>query len=507
MTTIATLSITITTLLVLLWCQTAPDGSRAPFGSILSILSTPAPQHELFGIRGFASDVEVAFIDIHFDQTRDEQSIPLVQGLGSNMAPFTTFQLASAPMTNSSLSPEAYISKHVGTRHRVTAKIPQITRPVDASHMIFGLSTSLGRIPETIRNLKHWAAHTNARFLIVVAPHNPAASSPAEPTIPEAEALFAAAGIPHVTFLETADDWIDAYIGLIAPLHAAVEPGLTRWVAWIDDDTFFPRLSALTAALDSRFDPSRPQYVGQLSEYFPHTAGGGMIAFGGAGIFVSVPLLEQIAPHAGVCYKHRRKGAYTGGDFRLADCIHRYTATKLSVLQGLSQLSLKGDASGFYEAEREQPLSVHHWKSWHHVDVPGVARVAEVCGDACVLQHFRLGGGGWAMTNGFSIVKHGAGYGRLMRDDEFDKLEQEEEKAGTDVEVSGVMEKTWDTSRWDAADAWEFSLAPLADKDAGKKQYLMEKMDRDDEGNMVVDYVLRERGVGRGLIRVRLMAA
>lgn len=439
---------------------------------------------------------------MYFNETADERSIPIAQDLGSDMPAFTTIHLDDTVKPATALARDISTSQHATIS--VTAQIAPTTPLVDASHMIFGLSTTLSRIPETIRNLQHWASHTNARFVISVAPHDPSAVSPLEPTISEATRLFHSAGIPHVTFHETTDWWGDAYVGLMPLLHSAIEPNLTRWTVWIDDDTFFPRFSSLVEALDTRFDASLPQYVGQLSEYFPNTAAGGLVAFGGAGVFLSVPLMDQLVPHSRGCYEHQRKGKYTGGDFRIADCVRRYSTTKLSVLEGLSQMDFQGDVSGFYEAERTQPLSVHHWKSWHTVDMPLVGRVKEVCGDACVLQHFRLGGG-LRMTNGFSIVRYSEGWGRLLESERLDDVESEEWDGKA---ADGVMEKTWkDESFWDKGDVWDSALAPLTKRDDGKKQYLMERMENDAEGNLVVDYVLREKGVGKGLIRLRMMAS
>ncbi|KXJ87226.1 hypothetical protein Micbo1qcDRAFT_236434 [Microdochium bolleyi] len=517
-----------------------PSSTFAALGTFIPSLSGPLPpQHDLFGIPGFGSDVEIAFMDIYFNETttRDADSIPIAQNLaGADMeSAFTTFQLDNPNLTNGSSSsnstpsPDEYIlsqRKQGAATRTVTAQIaPRHNGRVDASHITFGLATSLDRISGTVRNVQHWAAGTDARFIIVLIPRKDGSAGDdndinnnGPSSIDEAEALFAAAGVPHVTFIPQQQDdpknaWENAYMSLITHFHASLTPKggkkTTRWVSWIDDDTFFPSLPALTSTLSTRFGDAdrQPYYVGQMSERYEYVRDGGIVAFGGAGVFLSVPLLEQLALHADACFRHERHDTFTGGDFRLADCVHRWTTTKLSPLEGLHQLDFGGDASGFYEAERAQPLSVHHWKSWHAFDMPEIARVGEVCGDACILQHFRLGGRGqWAMTNGFSIVRYSTGYRRVdsiaaARERDVDTQGRTEE-----IEVPGAMEKTWDTTRRDAKDMWEYSLEPLMDKDSGKRQYLLEKLERDAEGNMVVDYVHREEGVGRGLIRVRLMA-
>ena len=109
------------------------------------------------------------------------------------------------------------------------------------------------------------------------------------------------------------------------------------------------------------------------------------------------------------------------------------------------------------------------------------------------------------MTNGFSIVKYSEGWGQLLESERLDDIEGEEWDG---VAADGVMEKTWDNeSFWDKEDVWDSALAPLTKKDHGKKQYLMERMKNDAQGNLVVDYVLREKGAGKGLIRIRMMAS
>lgn len=61
-------------------------------------------------------------------------------------------------------------------------------------------------------------------------------------------------------------------------------------------------------------------------------------------------------------------------------------------------------------------LSVHHWKSWHHIDPLQRNLVGDVCGEDCILQRFRFTGPAadteaadgeqYVITNGYSIARY-----------------------------------------------------------------------------------------------------
>jgi len=65
-----------------------------------------------------------------------------------------------------------------------------------------------------------------------------------------------------------------------------------------------------------------------------------------------------------------------------------------------------------------------------------------------------------------------------------------------------AMERTWKNTIWDVEDSWQYSMAPLKERDGAKVQYLNEKTVVDDDGTVTSFYIRREDGVGRGLIRV-----
>lgn len=383
----------------------------------------------------------------------------------------------------------------------ISLALPPPAPPPDASHLLFGIATTLDRLPDTLRSIRHWAAHTGARFVVVHEPRN-TTQRPGEPTPTEVQAMYRAAGIARLMLVERDAGWGERFVGLLGALHAHMagaggdDDHGTQWAVLMDDDTFFFDLDVVLARL-AKYDYREDWYVGALSENKWNVNNGGLYAVGGAGVFVSRGLLETMAPHADSCYPTMTTTTTTtttttppetrpeipGGDVLVGECIHRHTTTKLTREHGLFQLDLHGDVTGFYEAVRAQPVSVHHWKSWHHHDLPTIAGVARKCGRRCVLQSFRFQDG-WQMSNGFSLVRYG--YAATARA----------------AQHPLAMEQTWDETVWTVPDSWRYSLAPLKPRDADKVQFLNERTTVGEDGSITLFYVRREAGVGKALVRV-----
>lgn len=201
----------------------------------------------------------------------------------------------------------------------------------------------------------------------------------------------------------------------------------TKWLALIDDDTFFPNLGSLLSHLEERYNPKLPQVISGVSDDIVQIKKHGLMPFGGGGIFLSVPFAAMIVDnaypgtagailgehfptppnpeyspfgplvdhmdtditaHPGLNYiidpdsPYRHSTAFKRclesdrieGDQILSDCINKQTSVRPQYDINLHQLDLKGDASGFFESGRTS-LTVHHWKTWFEVDIPSVASV------------------------------------------------------------------------------------------------------------------------------------
>jgi hypothetical protein len=316
----------------------------------------------------------------------------------------------------------------------VTIQAPLPVAPPNASHILFGVATTLERLDDSLPAFAHWAAGTDARIYALV-------DSEILSEIRRVQQRANELDI-RLTIIQSDDDRLDQYFSLLQVLLKHRDAS-TRWAVLIDDDTFFPSMRNLVDRL-ATYDATKPQYVGALTEDLAQMFSWSYMAFGGAGIFLSIPLLEQLNKVYDDCNSIK-----TTGDRRVARCIYTYTHTKLTWDRDLYQLDLRGDASGFYESGRPLPLSLHHWKSWFQADMVGLGQVAAICGDACQLHRWRLKDN-WFLVNGFSMIKY------------------------TSPDNVDLMEKTWEDSKYRGGDGFAFSLGPFRQKDEGKVSFRLQ---------------------------------
>ena len=133
-----------------------------------------------------------------------------------------------------------------------------------------------------------------------------------------------------LTLVESTDEYIDRYVDLIGVLYAYLEPK-TEWVAFIDDDTFFFDMETVMSMLNKSDAVHESVYVGATSENKWNLNDGGIFGIGGAGFFLSAPLIRQIGLHSAECVAIDN----IFGDSCVADCIFKYTPTKLLIEHSL----------------------------------------------------------------------------------------------------------------------------------------------------------------------------
>jgi len=134
---------------------------------------------------------------------------------------------------------------------------------------------------------------------------------------------------------------------------------------------------------------------------------GQLTAVGGAGLILSITLaarLVELWPQCLALLRDPSNHSFWGADVLVGRCITELTPAKLIIAPELHQLDLFGDPSGFYESGR-RVVSLHHWKSWHHVDVVNLGRVKSVCGDTCLLKRWRFRDNA-VLSNGYSAVQY-----------------------------------------------------------------------------------------------------
>ena len=287
-----------------------------------------------------------------------------------------------------------------------TIDVPETETPArgDASALMLGMSTTLSRIEDSLPSFSRWLSHRQSPLIVVLNDQQylrPIAST-LERITRQAEAL--GIEILFEPYKGQLDDVMGAKNFAIAAAFRKHQRPDTRWFGIVDDDTFFLSLSRMMQTLDS-YDSSQPWYLGTLSEDHDRLDKDGYMAYGGGGIFISHPLMREIYDS-----KHCLALERGAGDVRWRDCIFDITSptVPLTVLPGLNQMDLWGDASGWWEGPHHHKiLTMHHWKSWYTFPLPEAHLIVDIVGIEGFLQRYTRGR--TVLTNGYSIVEYPRG--------------------------------------------------------------------------------------------------
>lgn len=354
-------------------------------------------------------------------------NLPLIQALDT--------PLFDQSAKKTSQTAENALQSDCSIGNQITLQTPRRTRHVDGSHFDFGVATTLERLNESLDAFTHWASRTGVRIFALIEPDN---------RVPEVLAKAEALGI-NLSVTQSNEEYQTRYFSLVSHLAQNLREA-TRWSCIIDDDTFFLSMPALIEAFE-KYDHTQPTYVGGVSESIPQIGIFGLMGYGGAGVFLSRPLVQRLSEPE--VFNACQQMVHTG-DRRISLCIYQHSSAHLTIDHRLRQLDFRGDASGFFEAARPPPLSVHHWKSWFDTDMAKLSKISEVCGEACLLKKWQFSDG-WILTNGYSITK----YSREISPDDTS------------------MELTWAGDHDPDRDSFMHELGPLRDRDEGKISYLM----------------------------------
>ncbi|KAL8685012.1 MAG: hypothetical protein Q9218_008021, partial [Villophora microphyllina] len=230
--------------------------------------------------------------------------------------------------------------------------------PVNASQMHFGIATTLDRLADSTPMIERWLAHTGAKlFVVVIKPENGNATTSDQMERRQSELRERGTDVTLLPPLKEEESYTETYFSLVKVMYTHRTEEAT-WFVLMDDDTFFPSMRSLLAMLD-KYDPHREYWIGAISEMWWSVARYGMMAFGGAGIFLSRALAAVIDDVYETCTTEMHPAA--GGDERVMRCVYGHTDTKLTNEPALHQMDIFGDLSGVYESGR-LPLSLHHWK-------------------------------------------------------------------------------------------------------------------------------------------------
>jgi Fringe-like len=200
------------------------------------------------------------------------------------------------------------------------------------------------------------------------------------------------------------------YLTLLPTLYNHQQSQNKKWLVICDDDTYFPSMHGLIAKL-ATFDHTQPLYIGTLSEDVNAVGRHGSQAFGGAGVFLSIPLAAKLNQFYDSCKTDEKvreadSGYGSQGDVLLRKCIYENSDVRLTNVWDLWQLDLLGDASGFYESGIK-PLSVHHFKGngWHLARPLEYSKIAHTCGEDCMMMRFQTADN-FIISNGVSVAHY-----------------------------------------------------------------------------------------------------
>ncbi|KAK2594837.1 hypothetical protein QQS21_007465 [Conoideocrella luteorostrata] len=280
---------------------------------------------------------------------------------------------------------------------------------VDASDFMFGISTTYDRFLANstlfLNDWKYWltdgAGKSNGGKLVLMLTGADARQ------LDIAHKLVADAGIDVELYeSDSASKMAVRYLTLVPTMYNHQEARRKKWLVLCDDDTFFPYMHTLITRL-ADYDHTREMYIGALSEEVFAILRHGSQAFGGAGVFLSLPTAKKITEFFDICSSNEKLlEAEEQGDRILQQCIYQHSETKLSTIWDLWQLDLEGDPAGFYEWGI-QPLSLHHYRSWHNALPSEFTKISYACGEDCTLQRFQTTDN--FIISGYSIANYPKG--------------------------------------------------------------------------------------------------
>jgi len=301
---------------------------------------------------------------------------------------------------------------------------------VDTSIISFGVSTSAERLPSAFPNFKHWLSNTSSTLHVALS------GLDNDDQLQDLQAQLDDLSI-NGTIKPTTLPGSKAYFSLIKEQYDSRTPD-TQWIVLIDDDTFMPSLPTLIKHLNTTYDSTQEMLISAASDSIDQIHTFGLLPFGGGGIFISVPLAAFLVQPE--IWESCMNSSTREGDQIVNECLYAHSPVRPTFDQGLNQMDISGgfhEPAGYFESGR-QMLSIHHWRTWYHVDMPAVGSVSKACGFEGVLMRWKFAGD-VVLSNGYSITEYPQGI--------------------TDSELAAV-EKTWEGKK----ERFIHRIGPLREK-------------------------------------------
>lgn len=295
---------------------------------------------------------------------------------------------------------------------------------VDAGPLLFGISTSYARVTRdndaTIADWARWLTNgegkSNGASLVLTL------RQADEMQVETVKFKLAMAGIDAVVEADDAEDSPTRYLDLLRQLTNGTAAGLEstaekKYVAVLDDDTFFPDVGRLLARLGD-FDPQQEHYITLPSERADWVADADeTVTFGGGAIFFTRPAAARVSklPCLGgdeLSDEERealRVGYTSQWDHLLYDCVSAHTDLTMRVLPSFYVPSDEAFGHYFFDYDLGiAPLALHRPRTRHLLDPGKATALSPLLNPATFLQRYRFSDD-WVLVNGHTLSHYPRG--------------------------------------------------------------------------------------------------
>ena len=144
--------------------------------------------------------------------------------------------------------------------------------------------------------------------------------------------------------------------------------GGIQWLCIGDDDTFFTDIRLVQRMLQ-KYNVDEDYFIGAISEGADQRQIFGRQAFGGAGLFMSAPVMKKMSRQYEDCV--REANIYWGGDGKLTKCAAYVLGVPfeevLTIEPGMHQFDVPGSGAGYLQSGLPF-ISMHHFiNGWTHL--------------------------------------------------------------------------------------------------------------------------------------------
>jgi hypothetical protein len=307
---------------------------------------------------------------------------------------------------------------------KVTANRSPRPSDVDASVLLFGVSTSYQRLVyrdhALLRDWQRWLTDGRGKANgaeIVVTLHQASMEE-----VAEVKGALQGFGIEGTVL--ASDETADAagrYAELLYMLRrrndALGEEGRAKdFLALVDDDVFFPSMAKLLERL-RKFNPKKEYYLGAPSERSDWLVeNNATLTYGGGAIFMTTSMAETASDLACLSSSDVDLSG-DQWDMHLYNCVSQNTKIELQVLPSFYnplEDELYGEQGVIHEGYSggDQAFTLHHYRNFHRFEAGKGHLVTSICGEDCFLQRFRFKDN-WILVNGYTITHYPEGVDAL----------------------------------------------------------------------------------------------